>query len=528
MWPSALAKRTLCCAWAAFVLSLGGETVRAHEDVAAVGNFDGVLVDFDEPADVDSFASLAPVASEKTWPWPPRALSTPGGQYGGSATPPKNPCAGAYKRLFFDNDFSYLDDPDYAGRCFGDCWKHMPAGPDGRWGRHDVGGQVRLRYHHEIGMDQDKQDPSITRFEPTEHDFMLSRLRLYENWVVDYHTRIYVEGICADTTDDNGTYLPRLIDRNYDFLNGFIDYSPDHITTFRFGRQELVYGAERLVSVTDWANVRRTFEGFKILYREGDWGIDGFYTHYVPVIPNELDRADYKQPFYGVYAVYEGLENDTLDLYYLGYDNNHHGNPVQTDFSINTVGARLFGNRGDWLHEFEAGYQFGRQSGLGQDQDAGFATGGLGYTFSEQEWKPTLWFYYDYASGNAGGDSFNGFNQLFPWGHRYFGFIDAVTRSNIEAPNVLLTLKPDANWDLLFWYWRFMAAEAGQNVESFGGTPPQSDSRTHFGDELDIIAKRNLGPRSNILFGYSHFWRGDKILAPKDADFTYIQWELNF
>jgi hypothetical protein len=41
-------------------------------------------------------------------------------------------------------------------------------------------------------------------------------------------------------------------------------------------------------------------------------------------------------------------------------------------------------------------------------------------------------------------------------------------------------------------------------------------------------ARYCIGPRSNVLFGYSHFWRGDKILAPEDADFFYTQWETNF
>ena len=42
------------------------------------------------------------------------------------------------------------------------------------------------------------------------------------------------------------------------------------------------------------------------------------------------------------------------------------------------------------------------------------------------------------------------------------------------------------------------------------------------------INEITIGPRSNVLIGYSHFWRGNKILAPADADFTYAQWELNF
>ena len=49
-------------------------------------------------------------------------------------------------------------------------------------------------------------------------------MRLYGNWKVDDDTRVYVEGIFADVTDDDDTYLPRPIDRNFgDFLNAFVD-----------------------------------------------------------------------------------------------------------------------------------------------------------------------------------------------------------------------------------------------------------------------------------------------------------------
>jgi hypothetical protein len=451
----------------------------------------------------------------------------------GAEPPPKKPPAGdpsakAFKSVFYDNDFSYLRDPDYHGHRLGDCWKLMPAGSCGECSTLDIGGQMRLRYHHEVGMGQDLSGPGVLRFENTEHDIMLSRLRLYSNWKANETTRVYVEGILADVTDDDHTYAPRPIDRNFgDFLNAFVDYSPDDSLTFRFGRQELLYGAERLVSPLDWANTRRTFEGLKLMFREGDWAIDGFYTHYVPVIPNQLDHADYRQAFYGTYATYAGFENDTWDVYYIGYDNENPG-AITSDFSLHTFGNRLYGTRGDWLYELEGGVQVGRQSGLGLDQEAGFGTAGLGRKLAQHKWQPTVWFYYDYASGNAGGDSFNRFNQLFPLSHKYFGFIDAVQRSNIEAPNVLLTMKPRKDWDLLIWYWYFMANQSGDIIPSIGGTPVESLSRTHFGDELDILAKRTLSPRTNILFGYSHFWRGDKILAPHDADFFYTQWELNF
>jgi hypothetical protein len=143
-------------------------------------------------------------------------------------------------------------------------------------------------------------------------------------------------------------------------------------------------------------------------------------------------------------------------------------------------------------------------------------------------WNPTLWCNYDYASGNTPTGDFNRFNDLFPLGHKYFGFIDAALRQNMESPNVLLTMAPTPKVNILCWYWHFMANQAGDIIPSIGGTPAQSTDSKDFGDELDLLGTYAIGPRSNVALGYSHFWRGNKILAPADADFVYGQWELNF
>lgn len=495
----------------------------------------GMADDATPPKDPAAAAASTSASSNTTesataaQPEPPKDLasSTPDAKKPKKPPAPK-PWTTAYKPVFYDNDFKYLRDPNYDDYHLGEELKLMPVGECGDCGTMDIGGQARLRYHYEKGMGQDIAGPGTKRFEDTEHDFLLTRVRLYTNWRVDETTRFYVEGIFADVTDDGGTYLPRIIDRNYgDFLNCFVDYTPEVGTTLRVGRQELLYGAERLISPLDWANTRRTFDGVKLMLSNDEWKVDGFYTYYVPVIPNELDEADWDQPFYGVYATYGGCEHDKLDLYYIGYDNENPG-AITSDFSLHTLGSRLYGDRGNWLYDVEGGVQVGRQSGLGLDQEAGFATGGIGRKLPEHPWKPTIWFYYDYASGNFPGGDFNRFNQLFPLAHKYFGFIDAVQRSNIESPNVLLTMKPHEKWDLLFWYWRFIANSPSDIVPSIGGTPNESLSRTHFGDEIDILAKRTLSARSNLVFGYSHFWRGNKILAPEDADFVYTQWEVNF
>jgi hypothetical protein len=48
---------------------------------------------------------------------------------------------------------------------------------------------------------------------------------------------------------------------------------------FRLGRQELNYGSCRLVSVREGPNVRQSFDGFKIMSKEGSW-----YTMGLPCV----------------------------------------------------------------------------------------------------------------------------------------------------------------------------------------------------------------------------------------------------
>jgi hypothetical protein len=182
----------------------------------------------------------------------------------------------------------------------------------------------------------------------------------------------------------------------------------------------------------------------------------------------------------------------------------------------------------NWLWEVEGGPQFGRQSGVrgGVDHSAGFATVGLGRKMQKLPGGSTLWFYYDYASGDDGTASFNDFDQLFPLAHKYLGFIDAVQRTNIEAPNILYTMKPGPRWNFLLWYWHFMS-NTDAPVPSIGNTPAQTASKD-LGDELDMILKYSICPRSDLLLGWSHFWRGNKIIGNKDADFVYGQYTVNF
>jgi hypothetical protein len=70
-----------------------------------------------------------------------------------------------------------------------------------------------------------------------------------------------------------------------------------------------------------------------------------------------------------------------------------------------------------WHIDVEGGYQFGHDTD--EAVRAGFVAAGLGHSWKSLPWSPTLWLFYDWASGddNPNDGENNSFRQLFPLGH---------------------------------------------------------------------------------------------------------------
>ena len=90
----------------------------------------------------------------------------------------------------------------------------------------------------------------------------------------------------------------------------------------RVGRQNLNYGDGSLVSIRD-LNVRRPFDGIKLILRPQEWRIDIFAAKPVETSPGFFDDApDHTQTFWGIWATDTKEQSFVrqLDFYYLGLD----------------------------------------------------------------------------------------------------------------------------------------------------------------------------------------------------------------
>ncbi len=467
---------------------------------------------------------------------PPGAAdkSAAAGKDDGTCTPEKRKAlkkaaAKAYRDPFYDNDFSYLDDPCYDGHLLGERFKDL----DYEWGNHkstlDVGGQYRLRFHDEINM----RGLGLTGLDD---QFLLRRLRLFANWRVSDGFRIYAEYLDAST--DAEDFLPRAIEENpHEMQNLFMDVrlwdSNLGELWVRPGRQELLYGSQRLISPLDWANTRRTFDGAKLFLENEDWSLDGFWVRPIFGESQSLDSPEGTQEFYALWWSYQADPKKVLEAYWIGYGDYEAPFLTADTFIFQTVGGHWKGEQDQWLTEVEGAYQFGSFGAF--NHSAGFITIGGGRDMKNLPWNPVLWVYYDWASGD---DTIgNGFNQLFPLGHKYLGFMDFFARTNIEDFNVLLEATPAEKWKTLIW-WHVFNLQNGNDVPyRINGLPytyTPGGSR-YLGQEIDLAATWNQTARMSWLFGYSHFFTGDWFRTNPtpppftgDADFVYIQWQLNF
>lgn len=252
---------------------------------------------------------------------------------GSSAAPPpradlSQAISKAYAPLFFDNQFGYVLHPDYDAWFPGDRFKQLQPGCC--W-LVDVGGQYRARYQGERNI----RGLGLTG---RDDDFLLHRTRLFISARYDDWFRVYTEYLDAESNYEN--FAPRAIEVNRsDLLNLFADArlweSDRGQLWFRIGRQELLYGSERLISPLDWANTRRTFEGLKFYWQGEAWNVDVFATRPVIVDPLRFDSASYDQEFFGGWATYKAVTGHTFDLYAVQYNNDAGANR----FRFTTLGG---------------------------------------------------------------------------------------------------------------------------------------------------------------------------------------------
>lgn len=371
--------------------------------------------------------------------------------------------APAYKPLRYEEDYRYLQraGADATRRDRWDPIKYIPLGaPDTYL---SLGGEIRERFEHYSA-------PNFGTPGPDADGYLLHRILLHADLHAGERLRAFIQlGNHLAAGKDLGVppYEDRL-DLQQAFVDARLPLSGNAAAdpNLRVGRQEMAFGAQRLVSVRDAPNVRRAFDGVRLGGQASDVRIDAFATR--PVLlkaGNFDDHPNHAQGFWGVYTTLPRsfVPASGVDLYYLGFENSRAlysiGAGVERRHS---VGGRIFGSHGNWDWDWEALAQFG--SFGRQDLRAwGFSTD-TGYAFAIGAWKARAGIKATAGSGDK--DPADGrlgtYGGLFPK-LAYFNQAGLVGASNVVDLQPSLTLRPTASlrltvsWDFI---WRQTTGDA--------------------------------------------------------------------
>jgi len=282
----------------------------------------------------------------------------------------------------------------------------------------------------------------------------------------------------------------------------------------RVGRQEFVYGNQRLVGSVGWSNIGRTFDGAVLKLDNENVAADFFAAQLVG--PDEMPGT---QNLFGLFTdwtitgdhsvdVFALLDNDTNELT-AGPDA---GDGRLTRF---TPGLRLHGSPDAFDYTLEAVYQTGNvataddaaRSSISAyllGAAAGYSTGsarfGAGYTRLSGDDNPT-----DNESQT--------FNTLFATNHKFYGFMDYFPRLSGSAGLQDVELSVAASLS------RAVRVKLGAHHFATAVSSPGVSST--LGQEIDVSATYLGLDAFQITAGASMFVPGDILETTLGSDATY-------
>jgi hypothetical protein len=347
-------------------------------------------------------------------------------------------------------------------------------------------------------------------FTPGVNDgFLLSRLKLNIEIKPTPWVSAFVQAQDSSPISIAPAHITTSIKDPLDLHQAYIQFQNGEKSWIRFrvGRQEMRYGQERLIGVSDWVNAPRVFDGFRLVVGTDKDHVDVFSTSVVVNNSTAFDRHAGGMNFHGLYGSLSNLVPKASVEPYLFWKalplvTSEEGKAGQEN--LWTYGLRW---TGQLPLKFDYTVETAKQSGTYSTDSiqawAGYAN--IGYS-PKLPLKPRFLVQYDYASGdNKLKDSKVGrFDQLYPSNHDVFGLADLLGWENIVQLRAGFAVQPRNHLTVNFDFRSLRLANGNDSLYSSTGavlvkTPATGALSTAVGREPDLYARYDL--RSNVTLG---------------------------
>lgn len=329
-----------------------------------------------------------------------------------------------------------------------------------------------------------------------------------------------------------------LLGLNQAFLELTAPLGSDGELALRMGRQELHYGAGRMIAVREGPNVRLGFDAALGRYRNGPWRGDLFAAKPNVTSPGVFDNG--WMPGRTLWGLHVSRRR-TLSLYYFGTKRN----PSPTDRHLQTVRHTIGGRRHGTLraigYDLEGAVQLGhyrrRSSSPREELTSGsvrawMLAGRLSYRLPDRLGRPTVGLQADVSSGDVEDTrATETFAAPYPSG-RFTGAGSRLGPGNLLNVRPFLDLLPTDGFHVQVRGHLFWRTTSSDGIYAIWGAPlrPASYTDTRFiGAMPEGILTWNLDRHVDLAAEASYFRTGS-VLRGGDAsrDMIHVGLRVNY
>lgn len=283
---------------------------------------------------------------------------------------------------------------------------------------------------------------------------------------------------------------------------------------FRYGRQEIALGQQRLIGVADWSNTRRSSEGARLQLVRGPLAFEAVDARPVLVRQFASNRPDSTQRYRtlsvgsasGAKPLARGLPA-VWQAYW--YEQAIHPTSGARTYRLTTGGRVQWnwgGTRSTLTRSFEVEAAAQRGTVGTKDIHAWFAVAETQLQWKHVHGAPMVSLSVEQASGEnpTTTSTLEAFTTLYPAAHSHGGYADVIGRTNTRELHSVSTWDPLAPLNLRLALYRFDRVrldDAAYTKQSTVFRATGTSRARHIADELDLTGTWRLDTHWRVVFG---------------------------
>jgi Alginate export len=343
-------------------------------------------------------------------------------------TPTPSPSPPPYQPQRYDEDWSYLSDRSRQVEPL-DKLKYIFLNKPGWYV--SLGGEARARYEYfsEFAFGSGPQDSN---------GYFLQRYLFHADWHLGKRVRVFTQLQSGIENGRNGG--PRLTDDDrLEPHQAFVDLKfgdEKNSVVIRIGQHEMDLGAGRLISSGEGLNVKRSFDGARLMWKTRKWITNAQVDKLTSVKLGMFnDTPNPSLTYWGIGTTHSRpKQRGGESVFYIGLDRKQGAFDQGVGREIrHTFGFRSFGQYPHFDYNLDAFLQLGSFTSLGKRSSirAWAFSSDSGYTVGQSRLRPRIGLRADITSGdrNPKDNVLQTFNPLFP------GTTYSDTIGLIGAPN---------------------------------------------------------------------------------------------